>query len=228
MREPSVKERISLTVVAIVLTVCAVMLAFMKQTAETGCTAALAGLFALIAYRDCIAELSIGPAGIKAKMKRLEIEVRELQEVLCALARSTFTGIFASGRMGGVPDEIEQGVVDRLILALKKLNVSSEALDEALKEARLYTKFDYAHYLLGGNRNPKDDRIRAAKQNLHSDGLQNIPTADQIERFFRDFDLLTEERMELLEDYRYYEKNHEHRRPDVWADRTDWPHLDDI
>lgn len=88
------------------------------------------------------------------------------------------------------------------------------------------TEFDYAYGILGDNA-PSDLPQEEVEEwnKLRAGGLDHIPSPEAIEKFLQKGNKLTPERQELLADYRYYIEHHEHRRPDVWLKRREWPGL---
>ena len=58
-------------------------------------------------------------------------------------------------------------------------------------------------------------------------GLDNPIAPDEVERFLKSVNLLTEEKKDQLENYRHYLRHHEHRRPYEWSQRDSW-RIDDV
>jgi len=198
---------------------------FKRQPGEMGIVFAFSVLLIVLKHPDIFAEFSVGPRGLKLKLRELEANIESLQKVLCALSRATLAGIINAGRTGGTPDDIQKQVIYQLVDALKGMKVDNPMLEAVFTELGEYTLFDYAHYILGGNSSPSDTEVRNDLKNLRSGGRKSPPSPDEIEKFLTQYDLFTDERRELVEDYRYFCQHSKHRRPEVWADRTHWPRL---
>ena len=119
-----------------------------------------------------------------------------------------------TGRMGGFSDEQTEKIKENTISMLSELGVDASKTHEALEEFHKFTELDYVLNITGGSYVLADvpsefsDRLNE----LRSGEFDKIASPDKIEQFFKDANILTEQRKELLEDYKFFirEKHHKH------------------
>ena len=194
-----------------------------------------AALFLVFGNLDRVEEFRIGKEGLATKTRELtetikeaKSTINELQLLAVLLAKTTLSSVQMAGRMGGFQDDKKEAIKNETIDVLRKIGVSEDQIAEALSDWYPYVEFDYASSILGGSYILQDvpPEHRAAQEKLIKRvGIAGRPTPDQIAEFFKNAGILTEQRKELIEDYRHYVQHREHRRPDVWKNRADWyPH----
>jgi len=189
---------------------------------------ALAALFVFVAYIDSIQEVTIGTEGLKAVSKdvrEIQVGLKDLQQVMIAMARSIVTVAECSGRMGGMPDEVSKAMTERLREALELIQIRDPGINtDFLAEVHLFVEFDYVLHILGGATIPdRDQAVVTEWRTLRHFGSR--PTPEELEAFFATHGFDTEERLERVEDYRFYRRNRMHRRPTEWDRRTEWGRL---
>lgn len=192
-----------------------------RKGEESWTFAAFAALFLFIANLDSFVKLKVSPQGIEAEMRKAIDEahatldqVRELAKITTAMSISATQRI---GRLGSSYSAEEMNAVkDKHYSLLKKFGVSEDEMESAVREhlndMHLLMQRKYVHAL-------KSDFAGPVNQIKHLNaGVNNLSTfasPDEIELVLNDADLLTEERKELLKDYRHYLEHKKHRRPKV-------------
>ena len=199
-----------MVVIGLLCVICAMILGFRGQGQEMGWAAACAALFMFIAYIEEIAELRIGPDGLVARTRELEVKLQDLQDVLCAVARASVVGMVFSARVGGVPRRVEKSVVDRLTAALNSMLVTGARMrEEVLSDLFKTYEFDFAMAILGGQRNPSDKVISEELDAIREGGWERPPTPDDVETFLQKHNLLNDARRDAIERFRRFVANRE-------------------
>ena len=166
-----------------------------------------------------IAVLAFGPlrAELREKIDEADKTMARVKELTATTAKTALDLIQSAGRWDGLSDEH----TDELYGSYKKLLDDLE-IDRRPIEMFWHTvvAYDYSIMALGGTTVPKgasdDERERWNGLRL---GFENLPTPAEIRSFLNDTGYMTEERDELVADLEYYQEHHEHRRPEVWANR---------
>ncbi|BCH26113.1 hypothetical protein MesoLjLb_58980 [Mesorhizobium sp. L-8-3] len=131
----------------------------------------------------------------------------------------------AQGRLGGTSLENQNEMRNRVIAALKNLGVAKEKILDVVAVEYPYIDFDYSQYvtkplnrkLQGEDRQKWIEFFSADKRK----GIGYEPKPDELEQFLKSANLLDAETKERLEDYRYFLKHREHRRPEQWDKRLE-------
>lgn len=195
-----------------------------------------AGLIAFIALLvaanlDRISEFKASRSGIEARTRevvaRAENALSELQLLATQLAELSLSLVKRQGRLGGYSDVEEDEIRDSVLSVLAKLGLSQKATQSVLREWHHIVKFDYSHYILGGNRNPENApaEVLAEWRALREGGLTSFPSPQTLKVFLSKHGYLTADIEERIKDYEYYLANLSHRRPKVWREREQWGHL---
>lgn len=164
----------------------------------------------------------LGPSGLEIKRfkekaeKDLQNMQREMAETLSDLA---LYQVKMAGRLGGLPREQQLEIQSRLKKLLENVESNPSTINEIFeKNCYPIDEFDYGMAALGGNQIPKDLPKEHLKEweELRKGGIKNRPTPEQIEAFWKKFDLLTTDRQEKIEDYKYYLSHRTHKRLEHW------------
>lgn len=193
-----------------------------------------AALFLLVcANADRIAELSATRDGITAKTRdlvlRTEGAISELQMLAAQLAALGLSLIKRQGRFGGYKVDEEQRLRASTLAVVRRLGVRETEIRSAMSDWHAVEDFDYVQGILGNSQlpAPRDDNDLVKDwKNLRSFHYGEAPTPSAISTFLTKYQLLDPFRQELIEDYEYYIRHRDHRRPDVWAKHLHWPPLD--
>jgi hypothetical protein len=91
-------------------------------------------------------------------------------------------------------------------------------------ESHRIVAVDYAYHILGGAAAPPDlpAAAEAEWRSFRERGLSRIPSPQELSEFFARYGMITPQRLHLIDDYRHYGEHHEHRRPEMWAQRKQW------
>lgn len=193
-----------------------------------GLVASLALL--VIANLDRVSEFKASAGGIEARTRevvnRAESAIAELRILALHIAEVSLFLAMRQGRWDGFSDEELKNLKLSVLSNLERLGIPEEQRKLALKEWHRVVEFDYAHYILGSqvpeDASPAD---MALWTSLREGGISGCPAPDKLHRFLTENGFMSAERADYLEDYRYYIKEQEHKRPDVWHNRTHWGHL---
>lgn len=187
---------------------------------------AAATLTLFIGSIDRIRKFKLSQEGIEAETRELVRETKgtldELRYLAAIVAKSTLSLAIRSGRFGGYSDQDMEMLRHEIAQTLRHLGLPNDKIEEAEQDLYLFTEYDYALFITGGHQIPADlprDKI-GAWEALRNHGVAGRPSPDQLKTTLRDLGILTTERSELIEDYRFYIKYRRHRRPDVWASRN--------
>lgn len=188
----------------------------------------LSALFVYVAHLDRIQEVTLGKSGFKAVSKdvrEIQVGLKDLQQIMITMARSIATVAECSGRIGGMPDEVNKAMKERLREALELIQIHDPGIKtDYLAEAHQFIEFDYVYHILGGATIPDRDHYCLTEwRTLRQFGSLTSP--DEIEAFLTTHGFDTKERLERVEDYRSYRRNRMHRRPTEWDRRNKWGRL---
>ncbi len=219
-----------LTISAIVTLGLALLAGFLEHSGILLIGSLASAVLLIMANLDQIAEFKASGAGIEAKTRevlaRAQNTLNELQLLSKIVASISLSLVKRSGRLGGYSEDEQDQIKSSVLTVLKNIGIPEKELSDVLIDWNKFTEFDYAYGILGSNV-PSDLPQKEVEEwnNLRADGLDHIPSPEAIEKFLQKVNKLTPERQELLADYRHYIEHHEHRRPDVWLKRGEWPGL---
>ena len=196
------------------------------------CTGLFASLgFLVAANLDRLSEFKASSSGIEARTRdvvnRAEGAIAELRILALHMAEVSLSLAMRTGRWGGFSDDELERLKASVDSNLERLGIAEEQRHLAYKDWHRIVEFDYAHHILGGSRVPEVREPEMMKRwgELRDGGFKSILTADILEDFLKEHSFYTAAFADYIEDYRYYIKNHEHRRPHIWRDRENWGHL---
>ncbi|WP_454669548.1 hypothetical protein [Achromobacter kerstersii] len=193
-----------------------------------------AALFFLVcANADRIAEVSATREGITAKtrdlVRKTEGAINELQMLAAQLAALGLSLIKRQGRLGGYSVDEEQQLRTSTLEVVRRLGVADIDIRKAMSSWHAAEDFDYVQGILGNSRlpAPRDEKeLIEDWKRLRAFQFGEAPTPTDVRSFLAKHQLLDPLRQTLVEDYEYYIRHREHRRPDVWAKHLEWPPLE--
>ena len=111
----------------------------------------------------------------------------------------------------------------KVIEALKKMSVPPEQLATVAQSDRnvVMSLYAYAAYRFGRNALPQS-KWTEIENAYYALAVKQPPSPDQCQALLDSFHIDTAKFAEYMEDFRYYAKTGEQRRPDVWAHRENW------
>jgi hypothetical protein len=179
---------------------------------------------------DRFSEIKASLSGFEAKTRKIleeaEITIKELQKLAVIVASSTLSLVVRSGRVIGFYEEEKEQIRLSTMRVLEELKVPKSEQELVLKDWHRFTEIDYVNAILNRSKKGKDRELGAGYQKElgldFSEHIPTMPTPDVLEDFLKRHNLFEEELRPYLEDYRYYVKYKQHRRPDVWAERRKW------
>lgn len=189
----------------------------------------LAAVFCVIGTRIAdIIKFKLSAGGLEAEMKSVlkdaEVTIKQLHLLVEEFSKVTLESIQAEGRYGGgTTMQKKDAKRAAIILTLEKLGVSSERIAQIIAVEHPYIRFDYYGYIFRnfGRDFPSDKRVKLNEFSAkYNQGIGHEPSPQVIEDFLKSIDELKGEPAEWLEDYKYFLKHEEHRRPDKWAGRA--------
>jgi len=175
--------------------------------------------FVLSNIRDFKNIAAFGFQAERLEQRADEVEgiYQQVQNVAQVLTKATLATIQSSGRRGGFPANEGRELFEDLQGMLSGLNITEKEKAEIERLWHHYVHFDYTHVVLGGNTTPEggtDAEIHEWKELRRR--FDNPASPDELEDFLTRGNFMTNERRELLEDFRYYMQHHKHCRPDVF------------
>jgi hypothetical protein len=171
---------------------------------------------------------SIRGIELQTRIEEAEVKIDVLQKLVRNMFKNEISSIMWSNRWGGMPDDIQENLVNNSKYQMKELNLSEDDISYVIYDYYKLIKRDFVAHLLGESEHisgefPQD--IRTKWKNLKDRALDNPPSSDELKVFFTEIDKLTDERKEIIEDYRYFQNNGKHRRFNVWKNRKNWPSI---
>jgi hypothetical protein len=215
-----------------------VLYSLLRTSAPKNATIAgiLAVFCALMGNPDRFETMKFSPlTGFEAKTRELtqtiddaKEAIRQIRELAVVTAEALIDlRVNSHALLVGVPGRDEFREQDefkaRVIEALKKMRLPQDKLTEVSQSDRnaVMTFYAYAAFRFGRDALPQSEwteidnayNTEAAKQPL---------SPDQCQALLDSFHIDTAKFAEYLDDYRYYVKTGEQRRPEVWAHRERW------
>ena len=193
-----------------------------------------AAFCALMGNPDRFDSLKLSPVtGIEAKAREVIQKAEVTQHAFQKLA--TMTGELlidlnaAQGRfVGGASERSEQDKrKQEIIEALRESGLPKEDIAQVSAGDRKWNVIDYINGIVqvAAKQAPTDRRQewQASISSMIGDGSNwDTITPEQLHDLLARFGVLNEENENLIEDFRYYLKSGEQRRPEVWARRYRW------
>lgn len=184
----------------------------------------LAMALLVAANSDRIARFKAGMGGIEAETRAVIDEARatieQLRQVGKIAVQASLSLVMRSGRLGGFSDDEKEEIRRNSEAVLNEIGVTASEREDIFRDWHRVTCFDYTHFLLGRNQTPNELQEKPALQAewdaLRRGGFANVPNADAVAAFLTKAGMINAARAELLEDYRFYEREKRHRRPEVW------------
>ena len=220
-----------LTVTAVAALVAAMALGYLGHT-----DLLVAGLFASLALLvtanlDRVAEFKASAGGIEARTRevvnRAEGAIAELRILALHVSEVSLSLAMRQGRWRGFPDEDLNQLKSSVLENLERLGIPSQQRELVFRDWHRIVEFDYTHHILGGSRIPDNapSDVMTEWTKLREGGFARYPSPDELEAFLRKSGYWTTALAEYVEDYRYYIRERQHRRPGVWRDRDHWGYL---
>ena len=220
--------KLLLVITSIAALVAGVCLAFKGEAVAACGSFGLAALFVVMAHIGQIKESTWDKGAFKLvtrDVQQIQVGLKDLQQIMITMARSIATIAECSGRLGGVPDEVKNALFGRLGEALERIKIRDPAINtDLMSEVHQLVDFDYVHHILGGMILPDRDSYCVAEwKKLRHFG--SVPTPEVLKAFLTTHGFDTDERLERVEDYRYYLRNRKHQRTADWDRRNKWGRL---
>lgn len=178
----------------------------------------LAIVLLLAANSDQIARVKASMSGIEAETRAVIDEARATIEQLRSIARlavqANLSLLMRAGRLGGFTHSEKETTRAVSVEALKQLGIPSHEQEKMFEEWHTITRFDYSGHRVPDGLSAKPD-VHAEWKALRRGGFANIPSSEVLEKFLSKAELLDAERAALLDDHRFYEREKQHRRPEV-------------
>lgn len=167
---------------------------------------------------DLIEEITVGPltAKLQRRINEAEEVLKKLQNVAAAISEISLSTMIRTGRAGGFGFEESEKFRMRIVSLLREIGVGNDDVAATQRELTGYLKREYVYAIVGRSVPPigiSEEKIRAWNEIRDS---HQIPTVGKVRSFLRSINALDEEAIELLDDYTYFEKHGDHRRPEVF------------
>lgn len=169
---------------------------------------------------DQIEKFSASRSGFEATtrvIKEAESTIEELRQLAKLVSATTLSMVQRTGRFGTGFDRKEQEEIrDSLLDYLTKLKISQEEQAQSLSEWHSWVCRDYVDMIISSVEVPRELYDNAEIKELQSIERNSLPPPSKIEEILSKYSLMKDETRELIQDYQYYLKNKQHRRPKVW------------
>ncbi|WP_368517448.1 hypothetical protein [Rhizobium sp.] len=192
-------------------------------------TVAVVFAFAVIATRlDDITNLTFGATGLQAalekKLKEAQATITQLQGIAELFGQISVQQITLSNRWDGLSSREKREAIERIERELRAIGLTDDRIENILSTQRAYDRFDYylwvAQVLPAPGPTVKEfaafTGFQAAFPNA-SPGA--VPTIADVEAYLRTHDIYNGEWLERLNDWKQYERDHTHRRVELWDHR---------
>lgn len=185
-----------------------------------------AGFVALLGNLDRLESLKAGPAGIEAKtrevVRKAESAITELQMLAEVLVSHMYETLDSGNRWGGITGAEQDILKHKLLDILDRVGVPQERREAIRRSERRWVIIDYANAITEGL--PTDTTKNAAWIAAWKPyaGTLDRPPPETLRAMLLPFGPLEPWREQLLADYEHYYRTDQHRRPQIWAARSDW------
>lgn len=192
-----------------------------------------AGVILFFANLDRVSEFKASQKGFEAKTREIineaKIATKDAQQMTKIMGEAIISLTCRTGRWSThyTSKEIED-TKNNVSSLLNKFGTPSKELDDVFREYVRFMQFDYISYILSEGEPPKslsDSQREKWRQFRKGRDIESPFTPEDLKLFLNEFDLLTVEASERIKDYEYFQKKSQHRRPDVFFDRSRWKYL---
>ena len=178
------------------------------------------------AHIDKLKKFKIGPveAELRDEIKKARASIAQVQDLAVTMASTCLSLLYREGRGGGGYSPSAKAAVEKQVLEqLGRLGIKPEDHQRIFEDPIKCTDFDYVQLVSEAIKNECElDATQSSELLKLSDtGIDIKPTAspEALQEFMRQNNCKGNEAKELLEDYRYYKRYRNHRRPEVWQNR---------
>lgn len=186
----------------------------------------LAAFICLIAARfDDIAKFKLSKDGLEGEMQQVIDEARatlaQLHSVAETQSKMILWSMQAQGRFGGFTFDSENEMRKTVVANLEALGVSQAKIDDVLSIEYRYIEHDYSYYVINAVDHAAFSLALTEAWNKFFSpavrkGIGFEAKPDELEAFFTEWNILNDDLIERLVDYRHFITTRRHRRPEAW------------
>lgn len=166
-------------------------------------------------------EFSLLKAGtFEARMKEVvreaEDTVVQTKKLSVLTAKLQLSMLIRQGRLGGYKETEKEKFRSEIMAVLDSLGIDDTEKAEALSDFHRFTLLDIYYSIAHPRSQMRGDipsELASEWHRLSSHGIDDLPSADDLEDFFKKAKLWEGEIKERVEDYRYYASKKVRRRP---------------
>lgn len=148
-----------------------------------------------------------------------EIKISQLRQVVAVIGQMCFENMQRAMRFGGYSEEEKKDYSQQILTVMQKSGMNQDQIESILDESwHFWVRIDHVFHILGNQILKFTPEQMTEWNRLRSDLKSKTPTPDELERFLKDTNTLSDLRKELLEDYRFYIKYKKHRDFKRWCE----------
>ena len=172
-----------------------------------------------------------GLKGFSAKTRKVIDEAKavstEIKQLAKVLVENQISSLIHHMRVSSIGESEKENIKDELLDRLRSIDIPEDEVQETLGDWYKYMIRDYSQAIIGEG--GSEAAAKEISQECYEEykeflkrTIENPVTPDELEQFFGKFKILTPDKKEQIEDYRYYLKEKKHRRPDEWEKHEYW------
>lgn len=177
--------------------------------------------FLFVANLDSIIKNKTPKEGFETEARELiqkaEVTIIEMQNLAKLVSRTALSLIKRSGRLGGYPEEEQEALKESFLELLKDLHLSKEERENVLEEYNRFIEQDYVFLLLESHIPINWPKEELQKRRDMLNMIPSCPSPERIEDLLIRNESLSKNHKDILEDFKYFRKFKEYRRPEMIA-----------
>lgn len=182
-------------------------------------------LIFLVPRFDRIREISIlgvMKAKLERKIEEAAATLEELRELAIVFSKSALYHTARSGFWGGITDEQRHQIYLDINQSLVNLGIDTAVIEHPNLEYHNCILRQFYTCLIG-HQVPRPNDCREDWKELRGREIDNPPSPEELNQFFRENDFLDEKHESILEEYEYYYNNKEFKNFRIFENRDNWP-----
>ncbi len=148
-------------------------------------------------------------------IEKAEVTMREMQNLAKLVSRTALSLVKRSGRLGGYPEEEQEALKESFLELLKDLQLSKEDRENVLEEYNRFIEQDYVFLLLESHIPINWPKEELQKRRDMLNKISSCPSPERIEELLIRNESLSKNHKDILEDFKYFRKFKEYRRPEM-------------
>ena len=159
-------------------------------------------------------------ARTRAVVREAEATLQQLRELATLVSKIEVMLMVRHGRIGSFGEEERKELLAEVLSLLDRMGVAKDEQSKVNEDVHRFAVHDYVFDILGGAQLPNAPLHPSTHDEwiaLRSRALTNPPTPEELTAFLAKNSWLTDERKQVIEDYRAYLHDQHHQGPEAFS-----------